>query len=113
MPGYRRLDLKIGFLCNNSCLHCVQGNKRAIFGNKPLEVLKKEMRRARRSCDAIVFTGGEPTLHKDFLKAVRYALGLGYKAIQVQTNGRLFFYKDFCSEAIRSGADDFCLALLG
>lgn len=110
---HRRLDLKIGFLCNNACLHCVQGEKRATFGNKSLKQLKRELKTGRKACDQVVFTGGEPTLHECFLEAVEYARELGFKVIQVQSNGRRFFYHDFCLQTIQAGANDFGLALLG
>jgi hypothetical protein len=40
-------------------------------------------------CPAIQFSGGEPTLHPDFLKIVREAKNLGFSQIQVATNGLL------------------------
>jgi MoaA/NifB/PqqE/SkfB family radical SAM enzyme len=109
----QRVDIKIGFLCNNRCKFCVQGNKRDIFGNKAKEKIKRELEKARNSCSEVVFTGGEPTLHKDFFELVRHANKLKYKRIQIQTNGRLFAYKNFCLKAIRAGANEFSPALHG
>ncbi|RJP28242.1 MAG: radical SAM protein [Candidatus Omnitrophota bacterium] len=109
----KKADIKVGFLCNNYCLHCVQGDKRARFGNKGLEHIKDELIMARKNCTDVVFTGGEPTIHKDFLKLVVFAKALGFKQIQLQTNARMFAYKDFAREAVLSGINNFCIAVLG
>ena len=111
-PG-KRVDIKIGYQCNNHCLACVQGEKRktCLFRNK--EQIKKELSEARKTCDSVVFTGGEPTLHPDFLNLVRFAQKLKFKTIQIQTNARLFAYKKFCQDTIKAGANEFSPALHG
>lgn len=109
----KKLDLKIGFLCNNRCKFCVQGTKREKFGNKSFRRLVAEMKEARRDCGDIVFTGGEPTLRSDFFDLVKAAKEMGFKNIQIQTNGRLFAYKDFCRRTIEAGATDFSPAIHG
>lgn len=109
----KKADIKIGFLCNNRCLFCVQGNKRDKIGNKSFEEVMNQIDEAIKDCSDVVFTGGEPTVHKDFLKFVNYARKLGFKNIQIQTNGRLFAYRDFCLESIKNGASEFCIAIHG
>jgi len=63
-------------------------------------------------CD-IVFTGGEVTSRKDFLDLVRCAKQAGYRNIQIQSNGRMFYYEAFCKQTIDAGANEFVLALHG
>ncbi len=38
-------------------------------------------------CTAIQFTGGEPTIHPDFLRIVERAAAMGFSHIQIATNG--------------------------
>ena len=110
----KRVDIKIGFLCNNRCKFCVQGEKRVLFGNKSAKEIKKNLKEAKeKGSQGVVFTGGEPTLHQNFLELVSYAKALDFKIIQIQTNGRLFFYKDFCQKTIKAGANEFSPALHG
>ena len=109
----KRLDIKISFHCNNHCRHCVQGRKRTLSRYRPTRVLKEMMLRSRSDCDEIVFTGGEPTVNDDFLECVRYAKKAGYRSVQVQTNGRLFAYKDFAQAVYAAGVDEFVVALHG
>ena len=97
----KRVDIKIGYTCNNNCLHCVIADQR----NNALKVkgrvdrttseYKKELLDSRkRGFEECVITGGEPTLRKDIADICRYASELGY-LIQMQTNGRMLSNYDF------------------
>lgn len=110
-----RLDVKVGFQCNNKCVFCIQGDKRFHFPDRTydevigfLEQGKKENR------DSVVFTGGEPTFRpKLLLEWVKYAKKLGYEYIQIQTNGRMLSYYDYCKSLIEAGANEFSPAVHG
>lgn len=109
-----RADVKIGFQCNNRCKFCVQGDKRNLLAAKNLEEIKKDLKEAfKKGKGEVVLTGGEPTLHPDFLEIVKSAKSIGFKEIQIQTNGRLFAYFDFCVKTIEAGATQFSPALHG
>ncbi len=112
--GNKRVDIKIGFRCNNQCFFCVQGRKRQKEPAKDFELLKKYLKDSfDDDCREVVFTGGEPTLHPNFLDLVRVARKTGYDEIQIQTNGRTFFYYDFCKKTIEAGATHFSPSLHG
>lgn len=106
----RRADIKTGYTCNSNCVFCVIGDK-LFTGERPTGEVLEEMKLSRRTCDDIVFTGAEVTLRPDFLHLVQAAKRLGYKNIQVQTNGRLFSYLDFCKKAVLAGANEFSPSL--
>jgi cyclic pyranopterin phosphate synthase len=109
-----RVDLKIGFQCNNLCAFCVQGDKRG--REKPMDMgaIERNLSKERREGKSgVVLTGGEPTLHEHFLDTLRLAKRLGYDTIQVQTNGRRFCYPDFCRKAVEAGATEVSPALHG
>ncbi len=109
----KKADIKTGFLCNNNCLFCVQGPEKKKFGNKSTAELKEIIRKAKKGCDTIVFTGGEPTIRKDLVELVAEAKKAGFKTIQIQSNGRMFVYEQFCKDMIEAGANEFALALHG
>lgn len=108
----KRVDIKLGFLCNNNCLFCVQAHKKHL-GNKSTAQIKKDLREAKETCTGVVFTGGEPTIREDIFDLVSYAKQLGFKVIQIQTNGRMLAYKKFCEKLIDAGATEFSPALHG
>ncbi len=108
----KRIDIKVGFSCNNHCVHCVQGNKRDMLPDKDTEDIKAMLWESRHEALDVVFTGGEPTIRKDIVELVRYARDIGYQEIQIQSNGRMFAYKNFCREMVAAGANVFVFALL-
>jgi len=88
-------DLKVGFSCNNDCIHCVVTDKRdtkdssteeikAIIDNIPKDTI-------------VGFTGGEPTIRKDFIELLKYCKEKGHKTA-LQTNGVKFENYEFAYE---------------
>jgi MoaA/NifB/PqqE/SkfB family radical SAM enzyme len=108
----RRADLKTGTDCNSNCVFCVIGDQ-LFTGDRSYEDLVDELRLSRATCDDVVFTGAEATIRPDFLKLVAAARALGYRNIQIQTNGRRFAYLDFCKAAIAAGANEFSPSIHG
>ncbi|MBI5622575.1 MAG: radical SAM protein [Elusimicrobia bacterium] len=114
MTGIQRIDLKVGFQCNNLCKFCVQGDKRERLPAKALDELLRSLSDGRASgADGVVFTGGEPTLHPGILALVRKAKALGYRNIQLQSNGRSFCYPGTVAKLMAAGANEFGPSLHG
>lgn len=113
-PQTNKIDLKLGYACERQCHFCVQGDLRRRFPKpKSSAELTAALREGRARSDYVVFTGGEPT-HYPWLPAlVRCARLLGYRRIQVQTNGRRFADPAYCRELIRAGANEFAPSLHG
>ncbi|MCD6247020.1 MAG: radical SAM protein [Candidatus Diapherotrites archaeon] len=109
----KRLDLKLGFACNNNCLSCPQAHRRHL-GDLTTAEVKKLLKEGREDgANEVVLTGGEPTVRPDIVEIVAYAKQLGYDFIQLQTNGRMLYYKDFCKKLIKAGVTEFAPAIHG
>lgn len=108
-----RIDLKTGFSCNNHCVFCVQGDKRKRYKNRTTEELLVLLEEHRASADGVVLTGGEVTLRKDLPQLVEHASGLGYKVIQIQTNGRMFAYRSLVDAVVEAGVTEVSPAIHG
>ncbi len=54
-------------------------------------------------CRHIQFSGGEPTLHPQFLEIVRMAREMGFNHVQVATNGTLFGSPEYAERAEQAG----------
>jgi MoaA/NifB/PqqE/SkfB family radical SAM enzyme len=113
MMSMPRADVKVGFACNNRCVFCAQGHKREGCAQVPFDELVRRMRQGRQSSDELVLTGGEPTARKDIVKLVAAAKALGFREIQIQTNGRMLAYEQLVDDLIRAGATEFSPALHG
>ncbi len=108
-----RLDLKVGFSCNNRCRFCVQGDKRTRYGDRSTEELIAILEEVRGRCDGVVLTGGEVTIRKDVVELVAAASRLGYTTIQVQTNGRMLSSEPFLDRLIEAGITEVSPAIHG
>ncbi len=107
-----RADLKTGYDCNSNCVFCVIGDK-LFTGNRSFAECVEELRLSRQTCEDVVFTGAEVTIRPDFFALVAAAKKLGYRNIQIQTNGRMFAYPEFCAKAIAAGANEFSPSIHG
>lgn len=108
----KRIDIKVAFECNNNCKFCVRREKDILRPDKNTYEIKSILRESRYKYGEVVFTGGEPTIRSDIINLVSYACNLGYK-IHIQSNGRMFFYKDFSREMVYAGAGIFSISLHG
>lgn len=108
-----RADIKVGFACNNRCVFCAQGQKRADVALVPRGELLSRLARCRAPGRGLVLTGGEPTIRKDLHAIVAAAHALGFHPIQVQTNGRMLSYPGLVARLVAEGVDEFSPALHG
>ena len=108
-----KLDLKLGFRCNNKCVFCVQGDKRDHVGDLTTAQAIERLVAARAHCDALLLTGGEITIRQDVPAIIAAARGLGYGTIQVQTNGRRLAYRSYVEALVAAGATEFNPSLHG
>ena len=113
IPSVRRLDLKLGFACNNRCVFCAQGEKRQVCGARSFHELVRELQAGRAECSSVVLTGGEPTVYQRVVRLVQAAKLLGYRSIQLQTNGRLLSYEKVVHRLVDAGVSEFSPSLHG
>lgn len=71
------------------------------------------LREGRRRAEYVVFTGGEPTHYPWLPDLVRSARILGYRRIQIQSNGRRFSDLAYCRTLIEAGANEFAPSIHG
>lgn len=109
----KRLDLKVGFSCNNRCRFCAQGHRRNLGDNTTQECKENLKEGYENGAREVVFTGGEPTIRDDILELVSYAKTLGFERIQIQTNARRLSYLHFCKGIVKAGANEFSPAIHG
>lgn len=90
-------EIKIGTTCNNNCVFCLNDERN---NEKKLDQIKKDIILAKNSGVKIInFTGGEITIKKDFFEIIDFTKKAGLE-VCLQTNGRMFYYDDFCKEVI-------------
>ena len=102
-----------GYDCNNMCVFCIDEDKRNLL-NKTTEQIKLEMKSAReRGTTYLEFIGGETFIRPDILKLINSAHKLGFKTINIATNGRMLAYKDFAKKVVDAGLTDIIFSIHG
>ena len=81
-------DLRLGTACNERCTYCYVDDNVAAAGLATLADARRTLMEGHsRGIDAVVVTGGEPTLVPWLPDVLRSACDLGYRQIVLQTNG--------------------------
>jgi hypothetical protein len=106
-----RVDVKLGWSCNNRCRFCVQGDKRRRFADRTTAEARALLDEARAAADEVVLTGGEATLRADLPELVRHARALGFRLVQLQTNGRRLADEALCDALLEAGVTEVSPAL--
>ncbi len=107
------VDIKVGFSCNNDCLHCVTADKRK-FGDLPAARIKDEIAFYQKHTEAVlIITGGEPTLRPELADLIRQARKLGFARIELQTNGRRLANEQLARSLAEAGLTSALVALHG
>ena len=105
-----RLHVMVSAGCNNHCLFCLEDRDeraRSDFSNQS-HALKAYQRR-----DAVLFTCGEPTITAGLTGLVAAARGLGYRDIELVTNGRRLAYPAYCRDLVAAGLTAVTISIHG
>ncbi len=101
--------------CNSRCLFCLDADTpRNVF--IPTDDVKADLRRGieELGADKVIISGGEATLHPDFVELVRYAKqDLGYDRVQTVTNGTMFADRGFYLACRDAGLGEITFSLHG
>lgn len=111
---YKRADVKVWFACNNYCTFCVQWDKRFKFKPRTLQEIQDILlEEYKKWAEYVVFTGWEPTVHPDLVEAVEYSKDIGFKQIQIQSNGTNFDNLDYVRKLINAWVTEFSPSIHG
>jgi pyruvate-formate lyase-activating enzyme len=90
-PVYAIYELT--YACNLNCSYCDDGTgstyRQRAAGAHPLPLgdILRLLRRLRREVPGIYLSGGEPTVHPDFIEILREVDRLGFLPVMLSTNG--------------------------
>lgn len=108
----RKLIVNLTYQCINRCVFCAVSNRvrRDVPFERVLEILRDHR---ARGVDLLDLDGGEPTLHPRLLDVVREARDLGYRQVNVTTNGRRLRDRRFARRLMGSGVTSLLVSLHG
>jgi len=109
-----KVEILMGWECNSNCIFCSVGHKlRDDKRVKTWPEIKKDINFAKKSGARVLsISGGEPVIREDIFRTIEYAKKHGeFENIEIQTNGRVFSYKDFVKQVIDAGANRFLISV--
>ena len=108
----RKLIMNITYKCANRCVFCATGDRisAALSWEKVAAILQQHRDEGTELLD---IDGGEPTLHPRLVDAIGLARQLGYRSINVTTNGRMLRERPFAKSLLDSGVTHLLISLHG
>jgi len=98
-----KVDVALTYGCNNQCPHCYNEASRLAMPSLPkshwFRVFDKIV---ELGIPHVILTGGEATLHPDFLKIIEYADHLGL-VVGLNSNGRYLSHAPFMEKVAEAG----------
>ena len=102
-------NFRLGFRCNQDCHFCWQNRR---WPNPPLEMYFQWLEEiADFGIEQIVFTGGEPTLHRDFPSLLAKAKQEYGMKTMVQTNATTFHNRRYLERVRQAEVDRLFISL--
>lgn len=116
-PGseIKSIEILLGEPCNARCLFCcAAGSTSGRGGWRPYEEVAGELARARRrGVWLATLSGGEATLRPDLFRITALCRELGFRSVQLLTNGLKFSEAGFARRAAAAGVDEVKVSLHG
>jgi MoaA/NifB/PqqE/SkfB family radical SAM enzyme len=109
----KRNWVRLTFDCNNRCVFCLDSDTHDGAMRDREEVKRQILDGRRRDATRLILSGGEPTIHPDYVHFIRLGALAGYRKIQTVTNGRLFAYPEFLRRCVDAGLGEITFSLHG
>jgi MoaA/NifB/PqqE/SkfB family radical SAM enzyme len=109
----KRNWVRLSYDCNNHCTFCLDSERARRDDAQQPGHQGPDHRGPKEGRERLILSGGEPTMHPNFLDFVKLGKRAGYPKVQTVTNGRMFKYPEFLSTAAKNGLDEITFSLHG
>jgi MoaA/NifB/PqqE/SkfB family radical SAM enzyme len=109
----KRNWVRLTFDCNNRCIFCLDSDTHDGEIRDREDIKRQILDGRRKGATRLILSGGEPTIHPNFVDFVRLGARAGYRKIQTVTNGRLFSYPGFLDKCLGAGLSEITFSLHG
>jgi len=104
--------VRITWACNNRCIFCLDSDVTRAQ-HIPAEEVRDEIRRGYAPGARLILSGGEASIHPEFIEFIRYGREIGYEWIQTISNGRSFASEKFAKAAADAGLNEVTFSIHG
>ena len=109
----KRNWVRLSYDCNNHCTFCLDSDAHNGTMRGTMDIKVQIVEGKKRGAERLILSGGEPTMHPNFLDFVKLGRKAGYRKVQTVTNGRMFRYPEFLTRAADNGLDEITFSVHG
>ncbi len=109
----KRNWVRLTYDCNDRCVFCLDAHTHDGTNRDREEIRTQILDGRRKGAQRLILSGGEPTIHPDFVKFVTLGRLAGYRKVQTVTNGRMFAYRDFLTRSVDAGLSEITFSIHG
>jgi len=109
----KRQWVRLTSYCNNRCTFCLDSSAHNGTYVPRLHIRSQIIEGRRNGATRLILSGGEPTIHPNYVEFIKLGKQLGYEKIQTVTNGRLFAYDKFLNACLDAGLDEITFSIHG
>jgi molybdenum cofactor biosynthesis enzyme MoaA len=109
----KRNWVRLTYDCNNGCIFCLDSQAHDGEMRDREEIKHQILDGRRKGATRLILSGGEPTIHPNYIDFIKLGRLAGYRKIQTVTNGRLFAYKPFLSRCLDAGLSEITFSVHG
>lgn len=109
----KRNWVRLTFECNNRCTFCLDSDTHNGEMRAREDVKAQILDGRKKGATRLILSGGEPTIHPNYIDFIKLGRLAGYSKIQTVTNGRLFGYGFFLKKSLDAGLSEITFSLHG
>jgi len=109
----KRNWVRLTYDCNNGCIFCLDSQAHDGEMRDREEIKQQILDGRRKGATRLILSGGEPTIHPQYVDFIKLGRLAGYRKIQTVTNGRLFAYKPFLLRCLDAGLSEITFSVHG
>jgi MoaA/NifB/PqqE/SkfB family radical SAM enzyme len=105
--------VRLTFDCNDRCVFCLDSHTHDGTNRDREEIKAQILDGRRKGAQRLILSGGEPTIHPDYVAFIKLGKMAGYPKVQTVTNGRMFAYREFLTRCIDAGLGEITFSIHG
>src|SRR5262245_37575487 len=109
----KRNWIRLTAACNNRCTFCLDSDAHNGTNISPMTVKAQIIEGRKKGATRLILSGGEPTIHPNYVEFIALGRRMQYRRIQTVTNGRMFSYKPFLTRCIDAGLQEITFSVHG
>ena len=109
----KRNWIRLTAQCNNRCTFCLDSDAHNGTNISPMTIKAQIIDGKKQGATRLILSGGEPTIHPNYVEFIALGRRMNYRRVQTVTNGRMFSYKPFLDKCLDAGLQEITFSVHG